>query len=112
MQVILLKDVKDIGRKGELYEVKDGYARNFLIAKVMAKPATPENLNQYKQGQAKREADEQKLVAKLKQCQELVNSLIFEQTLKTDKTGKGVFDSVNKQSIKDFLAKHGIEISP
>ena len=45
MKVILNQDVKGQGKKGDLIEVSDGYARNFLLPKNLAKPATKENIN-------------------------------------------------------------------
>ena len=45
MKVILQQDVKKVGKKGEVIEVSEGYGRNFLLPKKLAKPATSENLN-------------------------------------------------------------------
>ena len=45
MKIVLLENVKKLGKKDEIVEVSDGYARNVLIAKNQALPATPENLN-------------------------------------------------------------------
>lgn len=52
MKVILLQDVKSLGKKGDIVEVAEGYGRNFLLSKKMAKEATAANLNQAKRDQA------------------------------------------------------------
>ena len=112
MKIILFQDVKGIGKKGELKEVKDGYGKNFLIAKGLAKPATPEHMAKYHQDQAHHAAQVQKQTTNIESHKTKIASLIMEAILKTDKNGKGVFDSVNKQSIKEFLANLGIEVAP
>ena len=56
MKVVLLQDVKSIGKKGELVNVSDGYARNFLIPRKLAVPATAENLNTMKQQEKAKQA--------------------------------------------------------
>ncbi len=61
MKVLLIKDVKNLGKKGDIKEVKDGYGQNFLIAKGMAKLATPKIVEDWKAEQerlAKELADE------------------------------------------------------
>ena len=57
MKVLLIKDVKALGKAGEIKEVKDGYGHNFLIGKGFAKAATPDVLRQYEAAQ-KRKAEE------------------------------------------------------
>lgn len=58
MKVILQKDVKGQGKKGQLVEVSDGYARNFLLPKKLAVPATADNINTFKlQEKARRERE-------------------------------------------------------
>jgi hypothetical protein len=57
MKVLLIKDVKALGKAGEIKEVKDGYGNNFLIGKGFAKAATPDVLRQYEAAQ-KRKAEE------------------------------------------------------
>ena len=58
MKVILQQDVKGQGKKGQLVDVSDGYARNFLLAKKLAVPATPENVNTMKQQEKAKKAQE------------------------------------------------------
>ena len=52
MKVILLQDVKKLGKKGEIIEVSEGYGRNFLLPRKLAAPGTAENINDAKQKQA------------------------------------------------------------
>ncbi len=105
MRVILLQDVRDLGKKWEVKDVPDGYARNLLLARKLAWPATPENLN-------KRNLlikSEVETLAKLKlEAQKLAQEpLIFK--LKSDGHGS-VFDSVKKSDIEKALADRGYEV--
>ncbi len=109
MKVILLQDVKPHGKKGDLIETSDGYARNFLIPKKMAVEATAQRLNEYKNQKAKEEriAAEQKAEAvalfdKLKG---------YRLTVKT-KTGEGdkLFGSVTQQNISEAFKDNGLDI--
>ncbi len=52
MKVILLQDVKKLGKKGEIVEVSDGYGRNYLLARKLAAPGTSENINDARQKKA------------------------------------------------------------
>ena len=54
MKVLLIKDVKALGKAGEIKEVKDGYGNNFLIGKGFAKAATPDVLRQYEAAQKRK----------------------------------------------------------
>lgn len=104
MKVILLQDIKGIGRKGELKDVKDGFAKNFLIPAKKVEVATPEVLARWQNiwaGQAKHQAEN---LAKLENAKKNLDSTVFEAVLKKTKDG-GVAFSVNKQMIKEYLEK-------
>ena len=66
MKVLLIKDVKSLGKKGEIKEVKDGYGQNFLIKKGMAKLATPDVVANWK-------AEQERLEKELKETLERLN---------------------------------------
>ena len=66
MKVLLIKDVKSLGKVGEVKEVKDGYGKNFLIGKGFAKHATPEILEQHAADEAKKAQELLDEIASLK----------------------------------------------
>ncbi len=110
MKVILQKDVKGQGKKGELKEVSDGYARNYLLPRGLAVEANADNLNamrlkeKAKQAQIARERAEA-----LENSKKLDNVIV---TIKA-KAGEGgrLFGSVTSQEISTELnAQHGISI--
>ncbi|WP_297575434.1 50S ribosomal protein L9 [uncultured Campylobacter sp.] len=102
MKVLLIKDVKGLGRAGEIKEVKDGYGNNFLIARGFAKAATNEVLRQYEAAK-KREAQElkdeisnlEKLKKELKDVVVVVKKPVGE--------GGALFGSVTKDEIANAL---------
>ena len=109
MKVILLQDVKKIGKKGEIVEVSDGYGRNYLVPQKLAAAATSQNLNVAKaqEGSKKRReamaADEAKLMAsQLKQVEVTI-------PVKIGAGGK-LFGSVTGKDVAEALAKQNIDI--
>lgn len=109
MKVILLQDVKKIGKKGEIVEVSDGYGRNYLMPRKLAQAATSENLNvaRAKEGSKKRRdamaADEAKLMAaQLAQVEVTI-------PVKIGAGGK-LFGSVTGKDVAEALAKQNIDI--
>ena len=73
MKVLLIKDVKTLGKAGELKEVADGYGKNFLIGKGLALHATTEVLNRYKAEQKRAAENEAKEIATAKELAEKCN---------------------------------------
>ncbi len=98
MQVILLEDVKTLGKKGEVVKVSDGYAKNFVLPKKLGVEATQKNLNELK-NQQKRDA----IVAKqqLEEAQAYGERISKETIQLTMKAGEGgrVFGSVSSKEI-------------
>ena len=109
MKVILLKDVKNLGKKFEIKKVKDGYARNQLIPKGLAKPATPTAL---KWLELQKEIQEKKAEEELKKVQDFVSTIDGLELVFSVKLGeKGqLFESINAQKISEKLKEMGYEI--
>ena len=109
MKVLLIKDVKSLGKKGEIKEVKDGYGQNFLIGKGMAKLATPDVVEKWKAEQAKMEQDLKDTLARLKKEEKELatkNIVIIKKLAPA-----GIQGSVGKDDIaKAIKEQMGIEI--
>ncbi|MBU5428329.1 50S ribosomal protein L9 [Tissierella pigra] len=110
MKVILMKDIKGLGKEGDLVNAKDGYARNFLLPKGDAIEATPANLKKWeeeKAEQAKKKAEEHKEALELKEKIESITVVI------KGKSGEGgkLFGSITSKDIADGLkSQHKIDI--
>lgn len=105
MKVIFIKDLKNQGKKGEIKEVKDGYAKNFLIKKGYAIQETTESLKILdRENKEKEKQDEENK----KQALSLKTKLEKEKIIFTVKTGKNdkVFGSISVKQIKDELDKN------
>lgn len=98
MQIILLEDVKSHGKKGEIVNVSDGYARNFILPKKLGVEATAKNLNDLKLQKA---AEEKKQKEILEQAQSLKAEIEAKSVLLKIKTGEGgrSFGSVSTKEI-------------
>lgn len=110
MKILLIKDVKSLGKSGEVKEVKDGYGKNFLIGKGFAKHATPEILAQHKEDEIKAAAD---LVADIEYQKENAVKLEKAEVIITKKMGDNghLFGSITKDEVAHaLLEQHGIEI--
>ncbi len=106
MRVIFLKDLKGQGKKGEIKEVSDGYAKNFLISKGYAVKETETSLNKLnKENEENKKLDEKNK----KDAQELVKKLEKITLNFSAKAGKGdkMFGSISSKQIKEELEKIG-----
>lgn len=110
MKVILQQDVRDHGKKGQLVEVSDGYARNFLIPRKLAVPATPENINNLKIQEAARQKKLEAEKAEARAIAEKLESLVVKVRAKAGSAGK-LFGAVTSKEISEALQEqHGIII--
>lgn len=110
MKVLLIKDVKSLGKKGEVKEVKDGYGKNFLIGKGFARAATPEILEQHAQEELIVAENLEKEVNALKDIAKKLDKCEIIITKKLGQNGH-LFGSVTKDEVAVALKEqHGIEI--
>lgn len=110
MKVILLQDVKSVGKKDQVVEVSDGYARNFILHKKLGLEATPQNLNNLKLQKANEAKIAQENLEKAKQFSEEISKLKVVVTMKAGEGGR-VFGSVSSKEIAEAAKKqHGIEL--
>ena len=109
MKVIFIKDLRGQGKRGDIKEVKDGYAENYLIKNGYAKKLTEQNYNEYLETRKEeKELDEANRKKALKLKEELSKKeLVFK--VKTGAQDK-VFGSVSTKQIKEELEKNKIEI--
>jgi len=99
MKIIFLKDVKNVGRRGEIKEVSDGYAKNFLLPRGIAELATAEIINNINQARA---ATEKEVAKKQEKIKRLTSEVILEFKLKTGKKGE-TYGSVTQEDIIEAL---------
>ncbi len=107
MKVILLKDVKGTGKAGEIIEVSDGYARNFLIKKGFAQEGTKQTLYVVEQ---KKKAHDNKIAKERAEAQELAKQLaplVVKVTAKGGDNNGKMFGSVTADMISQALATLG-----
>ena len=111
MKVILQQDVKGQGKKGQLVDVSDGYARNFLLPKKLAVIATAENLNTMKQQEKARKAQQAAEKAEAEALSKKLESLTVKVAAKAGEGGR-LFGAATAKEISECLAQqHGLNIA-
>lgn len=109
MKVILAQDVKNLGQKGDLVEVAEGYARNYLLPRKMALPATPANLNALRQQKEQEARRQQRLREEAGQLADRLNQVTVTISVKTGEGGR-MFGSVTAQTIAEALEAQGVRV--
>ena len=109
MKVILLSDVKNVGKANEVVNVSDGYARNFLFKKGLAKEVNSANLNEVKlQTGAKAEHERRALIA-AQEAKKVLDGKVFKVVARGGADGR-LYGAVTAQDISDSLKKEGFDI--
>jgi len=109
MKIILLDDVPKLGRRGEVRDVSDGYARNYLLPQKLALNATPGNLRNIETIKAAQESRAAKQHSEAGMQAQAIEALTFAQTRQASDEGR-LFGSVGKADLAAFLSQNGIEV--
>ena len=110
MKIILLQDVKSLGKKGEIVEVNQGYARNFVLPKKLGVEATPENLNDLK---LKNKNDDKIAAENLAAAEKLRDDLKEKKIVAQMKVGSNgkTFGSISSKEIAELIKSQlGIDV--
>ncbi len=102
MKVILLQDVKSLGKKGELVEASDGYARNYLLPRKIAKEANAQAMNEYKN--AENSKNYKIATEKAEVYKKQLEGKVFEMTAKAGQGGR-LFGSVTSKQVAEEIKK-------
>lgn len=110
MKVVLLQDVRSIGKKGELKEVSDGYARNFLLPRKLAKEANAQAMNELRNAEAAKEYKIKTETDKAQQNADLLSGKTLKIYAKPGQGGK-IFGSVTPKELSEEIKKQfGVEV--
>ncbi len=109
MQIILMEQIHNLGRLGDIVKVKEGYARNFLIPQGKAKRATQANIAEFEQRRAELEAQQEKVVNEARQRCEQIDGITVTITQKAGVDGR-LFGSVTHYDIAGALQAQGHDV--
>ena len=111
MKVILQQDVRGQGKKGQMIEVAEGYARNFLLPRKLAVPATADAMNTMRLQEKAKRAEEARQKAEAQAMAETLKGVVVKLTAKAGANGK-LFGAVTSKEVSDALqSQHGIELA-
>jgi large subunit ribosomal protein L9 len=109
MKVILVKNINGLGKLGDIKEVKDGFARNFLLPQGLVKQATDDTIYEIETAKARKEKNKTKVAKKYQELAKKINNLKLIMKVKADEKKK-LFGSVNSAVIAEELKKRNYEI--
>ncbi|MGC9031242.1 MAG: 50S ribosomal protein L9 [Minisyncoccia bacterium] len=109
MRVILLKDIENLGKKYDIKEVKEGYAKNFLIPKGLVKIADKNTLKWLEKEKEKIKKEEEQKIKYFKDLKESLTNLNIEIEVKVGKNGE-FFEKINNQKIANRLKELGYNV--
>ena len=110
MKVILTEDVKSLGKKGEIVEVSDGYARNFILKKKKGVEANSKNLNDLKLKKAKEDKIAQEQYEAAVELGKKIESGQIEVSIKTGEGGKAFGSIASKEIATEVKAQMGLDV--
>ncbi len=108
MEVLLRRDVESVGRMGDVVEVADGYARNYLLPKKIAVAVTPENLQEIETARQAHRLREEEELDRVRHQAELLEGFLCYVTARATEAGH-LFGSVGSEQVADKLAESGFE---
>lgn len=109
MKIILIKNVEKLGKRGDIVEVADGYARNYLIPGNLAKKATDKVISAYEREKHLEEKRKEKRMSSSKEMSEKLEGKVIKYSVKAGDRDK-VFGSITKGDITDSLVEMGYDI--
>lgn len=110
MKVIFNEDVRGQGKRGEMKEVSDGYARNYLLPRKLASEATPDTLNAFKLKEKAKKAQMAREKAQAEENAKRLEGVVVKISARAGQGGR-LFGAITSQEISDALREqHGIEI--
>ena len=110
MQIILLSDVKGLGKKGEIVNASDGYAKNFIIPKKLGVEATPKHMNDLKQQKRAEEKRQEEILEEAKALAEQFKGKSVALSIRVGKDGKAFGQVSTKEIAEEAKKQLGLDI--